>query len=110
MPGAKKIKGGIKLRHDFFFKFLGINFFFLLFLFLFHKITMSNNNASTSQPTGAQAAVFVESVEMPKDSLLIKGPDFNQSLSLTDLLSSYKAMGFQASSLGNAIEIVEQMV
>ncbi|ORZ20349.1 deoxyhypusine synthase [Absidia repens] len=71
---------------------------------------MSNSDTPTNNVNGAQAAVFVESVEMPKDSLLIKGPDFNQSLSLTDLLSSYKAMGFQASNLGKAIEIVEQMI
>jgi deoxyhypusine synthase len=67
---------------------------------------MSTNN---NDPTGAQAAVFVESVEMPKDALLVEGPDFNKPLSLHDLLHSYKAMGFQASSLGEAMEIVEKM-
>ncbi|KAI8072692.1 deoxyhypusine synthase [Gongronella butleri] len=62
------------------------------------------------EPKGAQAAVFVESVAMPSDATLVKGPDFNTPLSLTDLLSSYKHMGFQASSLGEAIDIVEQMI
>lgn len=68
---------------------------------------MSNAN---NEPKGAQAAVFVESIDMPEDSVLIQGPDFNKPISLLDLLSSYNTMGFQASSLGEAIDIVEKMV
>ncbi|KAI8369285.1 deoxyhypusine synthase [Radiomyces spectabilis] len=67
------------------------------------------NNAASGNPTGAEDAVFVKSVEMPDDAVLITGPDFNQRLSLTDLLGSYRAMGFQASGLGEAIDIIENM-
>ncbi|KAG0165253.1 hypothetical protein DFQ28_009049 [Apophysomyces sp. BC1034] len=71
---------------------------------------MAQPNATGDQHN-AQAAVFVQSVEMPKDSVLVQGPDFNETktLSLSELMSSYKTMGFQASSLGEAIDIVEDM-
>ncbi|KAI8967690.1 deoxyhypusine synthase [Mycotypha africana] len=70
---------------------------------------MSNSNEQQPQPTGALDAVFVQSVEMPDDSVLIQGPDFNKKLSLSDLLNSYKKIGYQGSSLGEAIEIVKEM-
>ncbi|KAI8889581.1 deoxyhypusine synthase [Backusella circina FSU 941] len=72
---------------------------------------MSSNNSSNNQsePKGALDAVFVESVEMPEGSVLIQGPDFNKKLSLSDLLGSYKRMGYQASSLGEGIDIIKEM-
>ena len=70
---------------------------------------MSNNTENT-QPTGALDAVFVQSEEMPEGSVLIQGPDFNKKLSLSDLLGAYKQIGYQGSSLGEAIEIVKEMV
>lgn len=69
-----------------------------------------SNNGNTAEPTGALDAVFVESVEMPEGSVLIQGPDFNKKLSLSELLCSYKQIGYQGSSLGEAIEIVKEMV
>jgi deoxyhypusine synthase len=72
---------------------------------------MSNtSNTNQSEPKGALDAVFVESVEMPEGSVLIQGPDFNKKLSLSDLLDSYKRMGYQASSLGEGIDIIKEMV
>ncbi|KAG0344774.1 hypothetical protein BG004_004178 [Podila humilis] len=62
-----------------------------------------------SLPESTQAAVFVASTEMPKDSVVIKGPDFNKTLSLDALLSTYISSGFQASSMGKAIEIINEM-
>ncbi|KAF7729206.1 hypothetical protein EC973_004735 [Apophysomyces ossiformis] len=64
---------------------------------------------NVNEQSDAQAAVFVQSVQMPEDSVLVQGPNFNKPLTLSDLMSSYKTMGFQASSLGEAIEIVEEM-
>lgn len=61
------------------------------------------------RPTGAEAAVLVKSVEMPADAVLIQGPDFNKRLSLSDLMASYRTMGFQASGLAEAIDIIENM-
>ncbi|CEG79818.1 Putative Deoxyhypusine synthase [Rhizopus microsporus] len=61
------------------------------------------------QPTEALNAVFVESVDMPDDAVLIKGPDFNKKLSLSELLGAYKQIGYQGSSLGEAIDIIKEM-
>lgn len=71
---------------------------------------MAQSNDSNERPAGAEAAVLLQSVEMPEDAVLIQGPDFNKKLSLSDLMASYRTMGFQASGLGEAIDIVEQMV
>ncbi|RCI03202.1 hypothetical protein CU098_005537 [Rhizopus stolonifer] len=65
--------------------------------------------SNSDQPTGALDAVFVESVDMPEGSVLIQGPDFNKKLSLSDLLGAYKQIGYQGSSLGEAIDIVKEM-
>lgn len=79
--------------------------------FLYRTMAQGGDQANgNNRPTVAEAAVLLQSVEMPEDAVLVKGPDFNKQLSLTDLLGSYKTMGFQASSLGEAIEIVEKMV
>ena len=71
---------------------------------------MSAQNVNSSAPNVAEAAVLLQSVEMPEDAVLIQGPDFNQKLSLSDLMGSYKSMGFQASGLGEAIDIIKEMV
>ncbi|RUS18282.1 hypothetical protein BC937DRAFT_88959 [Endogone sp. FLAS-F59071] len=57
----------------------------------------------------ATEAVLVQSVEMPADSIKVQGPDFNKDLSLHELLFSFSTMGFQASALGKAIDIVNKM-
>lgn len=57
----------------------------------------------------AQAAVFVASTGMPKDSVVIRGPDFNQKVTLDSLLSTFITSGFQASAIGRAIEIINEM-
>lgn len=78
-------------------------------MFLLPKADDMSNNAQ-QQPTGALDAVFVESVEMPEGSVLIQGPDFNKELSLSQLLGAYKQIGYQGSSLGEAIDIIKEMV
>ncbi|CAO3683554.1 unnamed protein product [Umbelopsis vinacea] len=70
---------------------------------------MSAANVNEAAPKGATDAVLVQSEEMPEDTPLIEGPDFNKDLSLSELLASYKHMGFQASGLGKAIDIVNNM-
>ncbi|KAJ2962307.1 hypothetical protein NQZ79_g2544 [Umbelopsis isabellina] len=70
---------------------------------------MSANHGLEGAPKGATDAVLVQSEEMPADTPLITGPDFNKVLNLTQLLESYKLMGFQASGLGKAIDIVNKM-
>ncbi|KAG0023709.1 hypothetical protein BGZ81_007948 [Podila clonocystis] len=70
---------------------------------------MSGPGHQDALPDSTAAAVFVQSTEMPKDSIVIKGPDFNQTLSLDALLSTYISSGFQASAMGKAIEIINEM-
>ena len=64
----------------------------------------------TSVPSAATAAVLVQSAPVPKDAIPVQGPNFERPLGLQELLSSYERIGFQATSLGRAIEIVEKMV
>ncbi|PIN91334.1 deoxyhypusine synthase [Candidatus Pacearchaeota archaeon CG10_big_fil_rev_8_21_14_0_10_32_14] len=39
----------------------------------------------------------------------IKGPDFNKNLTTSDLINSYDSIGFQASHLHQAIELIKKM-
>lgn len=47
---------------------------------------------------------------MPQESVSVQGPNFDTPLSLQDFIKSYERIGFQANSLGKAIEIVNRMV
>ncbi|KAH9853655.1 Deoxyhypusine synthase [Lenzites betulinus] len=62
-----------------------------------------------SIPTGASAAVLKPSEPMPDFAVSVEGPNFEQDISLQQLLDSYKRIGFQANSLGQAIDIVNKM-
>lgn len=61
-------------------------------------------------PAEAAAAVLKRSEPLPETAISVQGPDFDKFLSLQDLLSSYERIGFQATGLGKAIEIVNRMV
>jgi deoxyhypusine synthase len=58
----------------------------------------------------ATASVLLRSTPVPENSVTVKGPDFNQQLSLHELLENYSRIGFQASSVGKAIELINKMV
>lgn len=58
----------------------------------------------------AQAAVFVPSEDLSQSATKIRGPDFNMPYELQGLLNSYATIGFQASGLTRAIEIINKMV
>lgn len=70
----------------------------------------------------AAAAVLVQSDDMPKDSIKVVGADFDTikakintdgskcPISVDDLLSSYYTTGFQGSSIGKAVQIINNMV
>jgi len=55
----------------------------------------------------AKKEVFKQSEEVKGTE--IKGPDFNKDISLDDLIKSYKSIGFQASNLHKAIELIKKM-
>ncbi|KIK65298.1 hypothetical protein GYMLUDRAFT_38740 [Collybiopsis luxurians FD-317 M1] len=62
-----------------------------------------------SVPGDASAAVLLRSDPVPSDYVSVKGPNFEKSLSLQSFLSSYARIGFQATSFGRAVEIVDRM-
>jgi deoxyhypusine synthase len=64
----------------------------------------------TAAPQDASAAVLKPSEPVPDSAVSVQGPNFEQALDLDGLLESYKRIGFQAQSLGRAIEIVNKMV
>lgn len=63
-----------------------------------------------SVPSGASAAVLKHSEPIAASAVAVQGPDFDNALDLQNLLDSYERIGFQATSLGRAIKIVNQMV
>lgn len=67
-------------------------------------------SASGSVPSGASAAVLKPSDPIPECAVSVQGPNFDEHVTLQTLLASYERIGFQANSLGKAIEIVNKMV
>ncbi|KAJ6484993.1 Deoxyhypusine synthase [Mycena vitilis] len=66
-------------------------------------------NTSTAVPAGASSAVLVPSAPLPDSAVSVQGPDFDSPHSLQDFLKSYERIGFQATSLGRAINTVNKM-
>ncbi|KAH0587525.1 hypothetical protein H2248_006308 [Termitomyces sp. 'cryptogamus'] len=60
-------------------------------------------------PAGASAAVLQPSEPISENAVPVRGPDFEEPLSLLQFLQSYERIGFQANSLGKAIDIVNRM-
>jgi deoxyhypusine synthase len=46
---------------------------------------------------------------MPKDAIPVNGPNFEEPLDMQRFLASFSSIGFQATNLGRAIEIVNKM-
>ncbi|EJD53497.1 Deoxyhypusine synthase [Auricularia subglabra TFB-10046 SS5] len=64
---------------------------------------------SSAVPAAASAAVLVQSEPLPDDAVTVQGPSFDAPLGLQEFLRSYERIGFQATSLGRAIDIVNKM-
>lgn len=54
--------------------------------------------------------MLMPSEPMPDFAVSVKGPNFDEEMDLQKLLASYSRIGFQANSLGKAIDIVNKMV
>ncbi|KAJ1854155.1 Deoxyhypusine synthase [Coemansia sp. RSA 638] len=67
---------------------------------------MSNKDAV---PDVATAAVLVRSEGVPGDAQLIRGYDFENGVDYNALLSTYINTGFQATSFGRAVDIINKM-
>lgn len=67
----------------------------------------------TGAPSAAKDAVLVKSDEMPRDAQAVEELDFNHlggpSIPVDALLGGMKHMGFQASSMARAVDIIQQM-
>lgn len=74
---------------------------------------MSGNNDPNLPPSEAKNAVLVKSEEMPEGARQVEDFDFNKfsgPVSAEDLLNGMQRMGFQASSIGEAVRIINGMV
>jgi deoxyhypusine synthase len=60
-------------------------------------------------PSSAQAAVFVRSAPVPASYAQVRGPNFDDEQTLDSLMDAYARVGFQASGVARAIDVVEQM-
>lgn len=64
-------------------------------------------------PSGAKDAVLVKSDQMPEGAQQVEDFDFNKfkaPVTAEDLLEGMRHMGFQASSIGEAVRIINGMV
>ncbi|KAK0537507.1 Deoxyhypusine synthase [Tilletia horrida] len=65
--------------------------------------------AAAAGPSSAQAAVFVPSVSLPESTPQIQGPAFDDPQTLESLLAAYGTIGFQATALSRAVDIINDM-
>lgn len=74
---------------------------------------MSTGNEAAA-PSGATDAVLKPSEPVPADAQEVQGIDFNQyanrSITVEELIGGYSNMGFQATSVGEAVRIINGMV
>jgi hypothetical protein len=65
-------------------------------------------------PTDAKDAVFLNSDPVPEGAVPVSGIDFNRArdgdISVVDLVEGMSNMGFQASAIGEAVQIINGMV
>ena len=66
------------------------------------------------KPDVATAAVLVESAPVPEGTLQVKGLEFgdfkDKDITVSELLGNMGNMGFQASNLHTAMEVIDKMV
>jgi deoxyhypusine synthase len=76
---------------------------------------MSKSESNSNQPPEeATNAVLVPSDELPEGAQKVEEIDFNafkgRPITVDDIMQSMSNMGFQASSLGDAVKIINKMV
>ncbi|ERF76518.1 Deoxyhypusine synthase [Endocarpon pusillum Z07020] len=69
--------------------------------------------SGNSAPADAKDAVFVTSDPLPKGAIPVQGIDFDRhkenGISVVDLVEGMSSMGFQASAVGDAVRIINEM-
>ncbi|GAB6024607.1 hypothetical protein CHUAL_009751 [Chamberlinius hualienensis] len=63
-----------------------------------------------SPPSVAVEAILLQSTELPTNTPVVKGYDFNEGVNFEKIFDSYKTLGFQATHLGLAINEVKKML
>jgi deoxyhypusine synthase len=63
----------------------------------------------TGGPSAAQAAILQPSVKLDSTYPTVKGPNLEEEHTLDSLLSSFSTIGFQASGVAKACELIEKM-
>lgn len=66
--------------------------------------------SAEASSSSAHASVLMPSEALPANAVHVKGPDLSNPITLDDLLRSYETIGFQATGLARAIQLVEEMV
>lgn len=70
--------------------------------------------ANSAAPSGATGAVLKPSDPVPDSAIPVQGLDFDKfkdrNMTVAELVEGMKNMGFQASSIGQAVEVVNGMV
>lgn len=72
--------------------------------------TAGSNGTGAAPPAEATASLFVPSAPVPDSYEQVRGPDFDQPQDVESLISAFGRVGFQASGVNKAVEIIEQMV
>lgn len=68
---------------------------------------MANNSA---EPRIAKDAVLIKSKQLPSETPIVKGYEWNDGVDYDRLFNSYKNCGFQATNFGKAIDEINKMV
>ena len=71
-------------------------------------------DSGNSAPADAKDAVFMTSDPVSEGAIPVQGIDFDRhkenGISVVDLVDGMSNMGFQASALGDAVRIINEMV
>jgi len=78
------------------------------------ETTNGTSSGNGSAPSGATNAVLKPSDPVPEGAVPVQGIEFNdfqnRNMTVPELLDGMSKMGFQASSIGQAAQIVNGMV
>lgn len=72
-------------------------------------LSMTGEQSNGEGTSAAQAAVLQPSEQLDSTFPIIKGPNLEEEQTLNSLLSSFSTIGFQASGVSKACEIIEKM-
>lgn len=71
--------------------------------------TLLPDGSNSSAPSKAQESLFVSSAPIPSHFTTIKGPNLEDRHDIHSLMDSYASVGFQATGVHKAIEIINKM-